>query len=287
MSKNSKQIDWRAVSLAVPAVAYVVGLILYSGNVMVPGVSDMSDLQRFGSNLMVFGAEAGTMSAVVEFYRKHAKKRARAMDWIGTFISLVATLFGAGVAYAKDSASPILPWVTWLRSVGPIPLIVAQVVDFYFGSVMQLGFYMATKRSEERDQDVQTLRDEMGFRREDAILDETIAREKLKTKAMEASLNLPEATRPQPETYRKPRDISDDDTNDLPDLPENAAAMLRKPPESAAEDEKHKMTLPEWRKARDEMNGNAPESGPEINMWLAENGYQAISARTARNWAKS
>ena len=131
-------------TLLIPALVYAAGVIVYAHDAFVPGLHQLNG-HRLGSALMVFGGEASTVSAAAEVFRKSQIKTGRTRrtlfgereeteaniaDWIGLFISLVATLGNLFVVYVAltDLSAP---WVGFVREYGALILILCSGMDFY------------------------------------------------------------------------------------------------------------------------------------------------------------
>ena len=128
-------------ALLVPAVIYSLGVIVYAHAAFSPG--DIAENGHYyGSGLMVIGGEAGTLAAASEVFRKWQAKESNALDWLGLAVSLVATLGNLFVVYtALTTLSDT--WVAWVRSYGPLALLLCSGLDFY-ANVMEFGFYNAS-----------------------------------------------------------------------------------------------------------------------------------------------
>lgn len=129
-------------ALLFPAIVYSVGVIVYAHNAFVPGLAHQNG-HAFGSALMVFGGEAGTLAAAAEVFRKHANEEAKKLDWGGLFVSLVATLGNLFVVYVSLAPEFNAPWVGVVRNYGPLVLLICSGVDFYAG-IMEFGFFNAS-----------------------------------------------------------------------------------------------------------------------------------------------
>jgi len=126
-------------ALLIPAVIYSVGVIVYAHNAFVPDAGQNG--HAVGSALMVIGGESGTLAAASEVFRKQKEGRTTALDWLGMFVSLIATLGNLFVVYVALAALQT-PWTGFVREYGPLILLLCSGLDFYAG-IMEFGFYNA------------------------------------------------------------------------------------------------------------------------------------------------
>jgi len=133
--------DGTFYALLVPACVYVAGVIVYGAEAMKAGAFTWSQ-QGIGSALMVIGGEAGTLATAMEVFRKQRANEVAPLDWLGLFVSLVATLGALFVVFARQTTLPA-GWVGVVRHYGPLALLLASGLDFY-ANVMELGFYRAS-----------------------------------------------------------------------------------------------------------------------------------------------
>ena len=127
-------------ALLLPAIIYSVGVIVYAHNAFIPDAG--LNGHAVGSALMVIGGESGTLAAAAEVFRKHQHDEANALDWLGLFVSLVATLGNLFVVYVALAPLETF-WTTWTREYGPLILLLCSGLDFYAG-LMEFGFYNAS-----------------------------------------------------------------------------------------------------------------------------------------------
>ena len=133
--------DGTFYALLVPACVYVAGVIVYGAEAMKAGAFTWTQ-QGIGSALMVIGGEAGTLATAVEVFRKQRASEVAPLDWLGLFVSLVATLGALFVVFARQTTLSA-GWVAAVRSYGPLVLLLCSGLDFY-ANVMELGFYRAS-----------------------------------------------------------------------------------------------------------------------------------------------
>jgi len=133
--------DGTFYALLVPACVYVAGVIVYGAEAMKAGAFTWSQ-QGIGSALMVIGGEAGTLATAMEVFRKQRASEVAPLDWLGLFVSLVATLGALFVVFARQTTLAA-GWVAVVRSYGPLVLLLCSGLDFY-ANVAELGFYRAS-----------------------------------------------------------------------------------------------------------------------------------------------
>jgi hypothetical protein len=296
MNANTKpRFDWRAWSLLTPAIAYTIGLILYSGEGLFPGALTMHTARLVGAWLMVAGAEGGTLSAVIEVARKIGIGRARWYDYAGIFVSMIATVFNLLLVWSRESTLVDPPdWSVWTVRNGALADILAQVGDFYAGAAFELGLYFSYIKAERRAELLQDERDALGIEQaRNAIAAERRA------------LSLPTATADTDSLLRQVatltaqntelttalqlanRDLDSVDnappTDTYDELADTLEAISAGGSNTAAA-ELPRMTPAQWRDARAGMNGDAPTTPAALNEWLTVNGYAPVSERTAYRW---
>lgn len=139
-----KALGWRGLSLLIPACASALGFFAFS--VLAFGFAELDTLPDtfrrglvlVGAFSLAFGGEVGTLSAVVEIFRKNGQ--AQAWDWLGLAVSILSTL----AAFVLAFAALLGVQATWSVSVklyGPIVLGVLAALDAYSG-FMEFGLYL-------------------------------------------------------------------------------------------------------------------------------------------------
>ena len=127
-------------ALLIPAIVYSIGVIVYAHNAFVPDAG--ANGHALGSLLMVLGGESGTLAAAAEVFRKQKAKQTNWLDWLGLFVSLIATLGNLFVVYVALAALQT-GWTGFVREFGPLILLLCSGLDFYAG-IMEFGFYNAS-----------------------------------------------------------------------------------------------------------------------------------------------
>jgi len=137
-------LGWRGLSLLLPACASAVGFFAFSvlafGFVELDVLPDgfRTGLVLVGAFSLAFGGEIGTLSAVVEIFRKNG--RAQSWDWIGLAISVLSTLAAFILAFAALLGVKAT-WTAGVQLYGPIVLGVLSALDAYSG-FMEFGLYL-------------------------------------------------------------------------------------------------------------------------------------------------
>jgi hypothetical protein len=148
-----KALGWRGLSLLVPACMSAIGFFAFA--VMAFGFTEIETLAPgyrttlvlVGAVSLAAGSEIGTLSAVVEIFRKN--EQCKAWDWIGLGISALCTL----TAFVLSFAALLGVQATWSEIVklyGPIILGALSALDAYSG-FMEFGLYLNSH--DERMQD--------------------------------------------------------------------------------------------------------------------------------------
>jgi len=148
-------LGWRGLSLLVPACASALGFFAFS--VLAFGFAELDTLPDtfrtglvlVGAFSLAFGGEIGTLSAVVEIFRKDGQ--CKAWDWAGLVVSVLSTLSAFVLAFAA-LLGVRATWAPAVQMYGPIVLGVLSALDAYSG-FMEFGLYLNT-----HDQRVETWR---------------------------------------------------------------------------------------------------------------------------------
>lgn len=291
MNHKKLQFDIRAASLLAPAIAYTVGLVLYSGEGLFPGALTMHAARLVGAWLMVAGAEGGTLSAIIEVARKIGIGRARWYDYAGIVVSMFATVFNLLLVWSRESTLTNPPgWSRWMQINGALCDILAQVGDFYAGAAFELGLYYAYIREERREAALQDERDALGVYR--ARLQIERERRELETANGDDAAIL---RRQNAElTAALQRANAELDATDRQQSAIPAPVAVSEPPQTAnsapmaaSGDAAPRLSPAEWRAIFASLNGDRPTTAAGVNRWLAENGYAQVPGTTARRWAKT
>lgn len=128
-------------SLLIPAVFYVIGVIVYGAEALRAQALTWTR-QGVGSALMVIGGEIGTLFTVMEVYRKQKIKDNQLWDWLGMIVSLASTLGILFVVFARQTTLAA-PWIIPVRNWGPLALLLCSGLDFY-ANIIELGYYRAS-----------------------------------------------------------------------------------------------------------------------------------------------
>jgi len=143
---NPPASDLRMYSLLIPACASAVGFFAFS--VLAFGFAELdalpasfrTSLVLVGAFALAFGGEVGTLTAVVEIFRKNGQ--AQRWDWIGLAVSVLSTLSAFVLAFAALLGVQAT-WSATVKLYGPIVLGVLAALDAYAG-FMELGLYLAS-----------------------------------------------------------------------------------------------------------------------------------------------
>lgn len=303
MNRNEKRFDWRAASLLAPAVAYTIGLILYSGEGLFPGALTMHAARLAGAWLMVAGAEGGTLSAIIEVARKLGIGKARWYDLAGIAVSMLATVFNLLLVWAREATAESW-WVAWLLQNGALATILAQVGDFYAGAAFELGLFYAYVREERRAAALQDKRDELGFERaamaleaermaltqsaagnETATLRQQVA--ELTTALRQANAELD--ARDSDATVTRQLEATTPTNSDKPATTADGDATNQRqtndtPPNVADNADTPTTTRRQWRDIAATLGDNAPTTARAIVAWLEAHGHRPPTVRTVERW---
>lgn len=144
-----KMWGWRAFSLLFPALSSAVGFFAFG--VLAYSFTELTTLPTefrrslvlVGSFALAFASEVGTLSVVVEIFRKAGSNHSvRNWDWAGLAISSLATLGTFLLAFAALLGVR----ATWSESVqlyGPIILGILVAADSYVG-MAEFGLFLAS-----------------------------------------------------------------------------------------------------------------------------------------------
>jgi len=137
--------DLRMYSLLIPACASALGFFAFS--VLAFGFVELDALSAnfrtvlvlIGAFSLAFGGEVGTLTAVVEIFRKNGQ--AQRWDWIGLVVSVCSTLSAFVLAFAALLGVQAT-WGATVKMYGPIVLGVLSALDAYAG-FMEVGLYLS------------------------------------------------------------------------------------------------------------------------------------------------
>lgn len=141
--------DWRWWSLVVPSVATAFGLFLFG--VFAVGFTQLRDLPdqikfivvALGAVCIPFGSELGTVSSVIEIFRKHfGPTGATKLDWAGLITSTCTSITGVILSWAYLLSSDTA-WSSDVRTWGPLVFGALMVLDFTF-SLLETGAYLGS-----------------------------------------------------------------------------------------------------------------------------------------------
>lgn len=136
----------RGWSLLIPSALAAVGFCAFSvlafsfTELQTLPVAFRRDLVIVGSFALAIGGEMGTLSGVVEVFRK--RRQAEVWDWLAILVSAMSTV----AAFVLSWAALLGATATWSRGVqmyGPIVLGVLAALDSYAG-FSELGMYLST-----------------------------------------------------------------------------------------------------------------------------------------------
>lgn len=138
--------DWRWWSLIIPSVATACGLFLFA--TLAIGFTELRNLPdsiRFlivasGAILIPLGSELGTVSSVVEIFRKHFSVGASKLDWIGLVFSTLTSIAGVVMSWAYLLGADT-GWSADVIRYGPLVFGTLMVLDFTF-SLLETGAYL-------------------------------------------------------------------------------------------------------------------------------------------------
>jgi DNA-binding CsgD family transcriptional regulator len=140
-----KVLGWRGLSLLVPSVASAVGFFCFA--VLAFSFTELQVLPQWfrtglvlcGSFSLAFGSEVGTLSNVIEIYRKGDSKQI--WDWIALVISVMSTFVGVVLAFATLLGAKAM-WSSFVQVWTPIALGLLAALDSY-GNFLEFGLYLA------------------------------------------------------------------------------------------------------------------------------------------------
>lgn len=144
---------WRKLSLVFPPIATAFGFFLFG--IFAIGFTElrsMPDGIRFyvvllGAIAIPAGGELGTVSSVVEIFRKHYRNRGTTkLDWVGLVVSMVSSMVGLVLSWAYLLKTDIT-WSEWVKVWGPLVYGTFTVADFVF-SLLEMGAYLGEKERE-------------------------------------------------------------------------------------------------------------------------------------------
>lgn len=140
-----KVLGWRGLSLLIPSVASAVGFFCFA--VLAFSFTELQVLPQWfrtglvlcGSFSLAFGSEVGTLSNVIEIYRKGNNKQI--WDWIALVISVMSTFVGVVLAFATLLGAKAM-WSSFVQVWTPIALGLLAALDSY-GNFLEFGLYLA------------------------------------------------------------------------------------------------------------------------------------------------
>lgn len=140
-----KVLGWRGLSLLIPSVASAVGFFCFA--VLAFSFTELQVLPQWfrtglvlcGSFSLAFGSEIGTLSNVIEIYRKGNSKQI--WDWIALVISVMSTFVGVVLAFATLLGAKAM-WSNFVQIWTPIALGLLAALDSY-GNFLEFGLYLA------------------------------------------------------------------------------------------------------------------------------------------------
>jgi hypothetical protein len=113
---------------------------------------NMPDSARFvivlvGAIAIPAGGELGTVSSVIEIFRKHYHNRGTTrLDWIGLCVSMVSSMVGLVLSWAYLLETDLV-WTDEVKIWGPLVYGMFCVADFVF-SLLEMGAYIGEKERE-------------------------------------------------------------------------------------------------------------------------------------------
>jgi DNA-binding transcriptional ArsR family regulator len=137
-------LGWRGLSLLIPSIAAAVGFFCFA--VLAFGFTELETLPAgfrrglviTGAFALAFGSEIGTLSNVVEIYRKGAERQT--WDWLGLVVSVASTFASFVLAFAALLGVKAT-WGLKVQLYGPLVLGVLAALDAY-GGFMEFGLYL-------------------------------------------------------------------------------------------------------------------------------------------------
>lgn len=138
-----KPLGFRGLSLLLPSIASAVGFFCFAvlaysfTEIQGLSVGFRRGLVLVGAFTLAFGSEVGTLSNVVEIYRK---PRRVIWDWLALVISGATTVTSFALAFAVLILRD-LAWVTMVRDYGAVALGVLAALDSY-GGFVEFGLYL-------------------------------------------------------------------------------------------------------------------------------------------------
>lgn len=141
--------DWRWWSLVVPSIATAFGLFLFGVfAVDFTQLRELPDQVKFvvvfaGAICIPFGSELGTVSSVIEIFRKHfGPTGATKLDWAGLVTSTCTSIVGVVLSWAYLLSSDT-SWSVNVKNYGPLVFGALMVLDFTF-SLLETGSYLGS-----------------------------------------------------------------------------------------------------------------------------------------------
>lgn len=138
-------LGWRGLSLLIPALGSSVGFFCFA--VLAFSFTEFEALPAtfrrgmvlVGAFSLAFGSEFGTLSNVIDIYRKQQQS---AWDWAALIISGISTFMSFLLAFAT-LLNVKATWSTSMQLYGPVILGILAALDSY-GGFMEFGLYLNT-----------------------------------------------------------------------------------------------------------------------------------------------
>jgi hypothetical protein len=275
---NDKMMGIRGWSLLIPALLSALGFFCFGvlgfsfTELTVLPEAFRTALVLTGAFALAFGAEIGTLSNVVEIYRKGA--RVQGWDAVALAISILATFTAFILAFAT-LLGVAATWGATVRLYGPIALGLLAALDSY-GNFLEFGLYLNSydarlsqwegkqeQAAERKRQDAERLRQAVA----QGVLDEL--------QRIEAEAQVSRERRKAEREERKVAGIGNAD----------AQASVQVAPKNVAPAQAPIATIADWRAIIEHLNGErANLTIEQLQDLLKGAGYALPSARTQYNW---
>jgi len=144
--EKPRPMGWRGWSLLLPSIVSAIGFTCFASigfgfvEMDALGAGFRQTVVLLGAFSLAIGGEMGTVAQTVELFRK--RDAARAWDWAGLVISVLASLSAFILAFAA-LLGVRATWGATVQMYGPIVLGCLAALDAY-GGFMSTGLYLAT-----------------------------------------------------------------------------------------------------------------------------------------------
>jgi len=143
--------DWRWWTLFIPNLFGAFGLFLFNvpgmGFVRLHSISTvwLNILVIGGTLAMMFGSDVGTLFAILEVFRKYAKRETQQWDWIGIIVSIGASISSSILSWAFQlyMVNVQADWIRWAKIYMPLFATTFIILDLALSGA-EAGMYLGT-----------------------------------------------------------------------------------------------------------------------------------------------